>query len=325
MISNIISYLKNISQKDLDFSIADVQFLAQGEYNQNYLITTPHQKYVFRINIASQLGLKNQITYEYNALKRIHCSGRTPKTYYVDDTKSIFPNGVLIMEYLEGHPLEYKKDLQQAAAIFQDIHLISLDKGDYQNFIVEKHLFQDRIKEGKHLLSDVWDSPAIEQSAKNILEKLLNKLENNLHQESYFINNPWLVICNTEVNSHNFIIGENHSWLIDWEKPVISDPCQDITQFLAPTTTLWRRNIILTSEEIELFYTTYETKLPPNNIRERVALYNPYLYFRALSWCASVLPEYNKPDKIINNPEIYQKIKEYLSEDFMNSLLKDIL
>lgn len=90
MISNIISYLKNIYQKDLDFSTVDVQFLAQGEYNQNYLVTTPHQKYVFCINITSQLGIDNQITYEYKALERIYCSGRTPKIYYVDDTKSIY-------------------------------------------------------------------------------------------------------------------------------------------------------------------------------------------------------------------------------------------
>ena len=45
--------------------------LAQGEYNRNYTFTHPitGQKLVLRINFGSQMHLKDQILYEYRALK----------------------------------------------------------------------------------------------------------------------------------------------------------------------------------------------------------------------------------------------------------------
>lgn len=158
---------------------------------------------------------------------------------------------------------------------------------------------------------------------KRFFEKFLSWCDKNAGMERYFIENPWKAINNTEVNSHNFIIGDERSYLIDWEKPVISDPCQDITQFLAPTTTLWRTDILLSQEEIDKFYRVYEGRFPEKNIRERVRMYTPYLYLRALSWCAYAYVEYQDPNKDIRNPETYKKIKSYLEMDFMRNLLKD--
>ena len=151
---------------------------------------------------------------------------------------------------------------------------------------------------------------------------LLDYCEKNKYKEKYFIENKWHVINNTEVNSHNFIIGDN-SYLIDWEKPVISDPCQDITQFLAITTTLWKQNYILSDYEINEFYKSYlENINEDKNIRERVSIYSPYLYLRALSWCAGAYLEYQDPNKDIRNIDTYNKIKEYLDIDFMKKILK---
>lgn len=325
MHNKILRYLKQTTIPPFDFSNCTVSFLAQGEYNQNYLVQTTHQKFVFRINIASQLGLINQIAYEYQALIRLQQSLRTPKVFYVDDSKSFFPHGILIMEFLEGNPLNYHTDLKQATDIFQAIHALPIHQDDYKYFITENHLFSDRIKEGKLLLDSVWDSSYISIEIKTIFQKLLQKLEKLSINEKYFIQDPWHVICNTEVNSHNFIIGENHAWLIDWEKPVISDPCQDITQFLAPTTTLWKQNTLLTKKETEFFFQQYETLFPNKNIRERVHLYTPFLYLRALSWCACAYIEYQDPNKTITNSSTYTKIKEYLEPSFLNILLKDIL
>lgn len=67
-----------------------VKFLAQGEYNQNFLISDEKSRYVFRLNYGSQLHLDNQIRYEYQALKWLERTGRTPKVYYVDDSRQSF-------------------------------------------------------------------------------------------------------------------------------------------------------------------------------------------------------------------------------------------
>ena len=67
--------------------------LAQGEYNRNYTFTHPitGQKLVLRINFGSQMHLKDQILYEYRALKLLENSGRTPKLFMQTEAAKIFP------------------------------------------------------------------------------------------------------------------------------------------------------------------------------------------------------------------------------------------
>ena len=95
--------------------------LGQGEYNINYSFIHPgnNKTMVLRINTASQMHLENQIEYEFNALKLLQKTKRTPKPHYVDGSKSILPYGVLVMEYIEGRPLDYNKDFKKAAAILK--------------------------------------------------------------------------------------------------------------------------------------------------------------------------------------------------------------
>ncbi|KRQ85796.1 Phosphotransferase enzyme family protein [Caloramator mitchellensis] len=301
-----------------------ISFLAQGEYNINYLINDEYKKFVFRINTGSQINVKNQIEYEFNALKRLESSKVTPKPFYVDGSYEDFEYGILIMEFLEGRPLDYKTDLLKAAEIFGKIHNILPSVNDYETFIVEEKIFTARIKEANNLLNEFWDSTLVPSELKNFFDKFINTLIKNSYKENYFLDNKWFRINNTEVNSHNFIIGEKF-YLIDWEKPVLSDPCQDITQFLAPTTTLWKSNYILTEEEKEGFYKYYENYVGKDkNIRERVKIYSPYLLLRALSWCAYAYIEYNKPEKEIKNEDTYKKINEYLQIDFLKNITREL-
>ena len=322
--SKIKGYIK-FNKLNIKLNLEDsfqIQFLAQGEYNINFIVEDCNNKYVLRVNTGSQLALENQIRYEYDALKRLEVSGVTPRVFYVDDTKRHFDYGVLIMEFLEGKPLEYHKDLNSAAEIFSKIHSIDTTDNSFKNFIIEENIFTARINESERLLTDFFHSPKIPLQLKDFFYIFINWAEKNKDAEKYFLKNKWHVINNTEVNSHNFIIGREKSYLIDWEKPVISDPCQDLTQFLAPTTTLWKTDYILSSEEREGFFNAYVNGVKDNNIRERVELYNPYLYLRALSWSAYAYLEYEKEDKEIKNMDTYKKIKQYLDIDFMKGLLK---
>ncbi len=299
----------------------EIEFLAQGEYNINFTLSSFPNKYVFRVNTGSQLQLENQIGYEFNSLKYLEKSSVTPKVFFVDGSLMYFDYGVLIMEFLEGAPLDYGKDLMEAARIFSRIHSLEIAKDNH--FITEKNIFSARIGEGERLLSNIWDSPIVDKRVKSFFDKFLEWAKINKDKERYFIDNPWYVINNTEVNSHNFIIGER-SYLIDWEKPVISDPAQDLTQFLAPTTTLWKASYILSSDEKEEFFKNYINGLngKDKDIRDRVNLYTPYLYLRALGWCAHAYVEYHDPKKEIKNMDTFEKIKEYLDIDFMEGLLR---
>ena len=299
----------------------EVRFLAQGEYNINFVLDSSTKKYVFRVNTGSQMENENQIKYEYDSIKFLEPSGVTPKVFFVDDSLSFFQYGILIMEFLEGEPLQYEKDLSKAATIFSRIHSLDV-KQNHTHFKVEDHIFSDRIKEGERLLANVWESPHVSREIKSFFDQFLGWAKANRSKEQYFIDEPWLVVNNTEVNSHNFIIGKEKSYLIDWEKPVISDPAQDLTQFMAPTTTSWKTDYLLSEEEKELFFQTYIEGLKgkDQNIRERVHLYTPYLYLRALTWCAHAFVEYHDPNKQIKNMDTFEKIKTFLQIDFMKKL-----
>ena len=58
-------------------------------------------------------------------------------------------------------------------------------------------------------------------------------------------------MVNTELNSGNFLINEGaRSYLVDWEKPLLSEAAQDLAHFLAPTTTFWKTDTILDREAV---------------------------------------------------------------------------
>lgn len=316
----IINYIEK--KKDI-FGIKnyEVIFLQQGEYNINYLLKTNIGKFVLRINSKSQMNLKNQIKYEYDALKFLEKSNVTPKVYYVDDGNDKLLNGVILMEYLEGRSLIYQEDREKAAKIFANIHSLDISKAN--NFIVEENIFTDRINEANFWLKDVFKSKKIDKEKKDFFYNFLYYLEKNKYKEKYFKKNKILSINNTEVNSKNFIISEK-SYLIDWEKPVISDPCQDITHFIVATTTKWKTNFISNDEYENKFFSEYEKFLQKKiDIKERVNLYKPYMYSRALSWCMNAYLEYLKEDKLIKNIDTFEKIKEFTDINFMKNLVKE--
>ncbi len=95
------------------------ELLAQGEYNRNFLFIHPvtGKKLILRLNFGSQMHLEHQIEYEYQALCLLKDSGRTPKPLYVDGSRQTSDQGFLVMEFLPGRALDYRKDLLSAAFV----------------------------------------------------------------------------------------------------------------------------------------------------------------------------------------------------------------
>ena len=108
----------------------DVSPLAQGEYNLNYLIRQNDNAWVFRVNIGTQIQRDDQIRYEYRALRLLENSGVTPRPFYVDDSRAHLDYGVLLMEYLPGGKLDYRRDLETAARLFARIHATPVPEND---------------------------------------------------------------------------------------------------------------------------------------------------------------------------------------------------
>lgn len=298
--------------------------LGRGEYNVNYSFIHPitNEKLVLRLNTASQMALENQIEYEYQALEFLEKSGRTPKVYYVDGSKTVIPFGILVMEYLEGRSLDYKTDLERAAAIFADIHSLSIEGADF--LLKPKDLLQAMLAECRKMAEVYLISELGEKEVKNLLENFLHHSEKKV--KGCCSSSADYRIINTEVNSGNFIITEDvkKCYLIDWEKPILGEVEQDIAHFIAPTTTFWKTDILLSPEEQAYFIRSYQDRLrggiSVERMEEKLQQYLPLTCLRGITWCAMAWIYYQDEGQRIRNEDTYKKLKEYLSKDFLEKI-----
>lgn len=335
LLESVIDYVNNY---DLFKNLLNIEgeikvsFLAQGEYNLNYLLETSRNRFVFRINTKSQMKLDNQIGYEYKALQLLSNSQVTPKPYYLDDSKKIIPYGLICMEYLPGDPLDYTRDLALAAATFAKIHGLPLKVTEIDFLIRMPGPLTGIYNEAVDLLVQYFNCPEANLEIKRLLEKVMLCAEEKKRLEEYLLREPWLTIINTEVNSHNFIVNRDKNsltcHLIDWEKPILGEPAQDLSMFLIPTTTLWKRNSILSREEQNRFLSEYIGKLSPtlykHTLLERVEIFKFFNLLRAISWCAMAWTEYTKPGRPLINNETFEKINSYLETDFIKNCFQEI-
>lgn len=304
----------------------EFSLLGQGEYNINYIFNsrTYSKKLVIRVATDSQMNLDNQIKYEYEALELLKTSNRTPKPIYYDDTKKLLPYGFLIMEYLPGKHLNYRKDLKIAAEILANIHNQSIFKPN--NLIKPENPIKSIYEECLNMFEKYRISKYVDMRVVNKVEYLLKKGKNI---KTFDIGNR--TIINTELNSGNFLIngGNKNNYIIDWEKPIYGFPPQDLGHFLAPTTTFWKTDVILSRDEINFFIKEYCKK--SNQYKEEIVLWNCVKNYiainclRGITWCAMAYAEYQNPNKIISNEYTYEKIKSYLSTEFLDMIKKEYI
>jgi len=291
--------------------ITRVEFLAAGEYNENYLIRSRSGQYVFRINHGSQLGLDKQIEYEFEVLKAVEPSGVTPRGLFVDSAADGFADGVLLMEYLPGRALRYAADVQAAAEVFSRIHSLPVVEG----LIVQRNPVEAIAEESYGLIHRFADHPLVREKVLLLRyhEKILTLAENT---RDYFTNEQ-LCIVNTEVNSGNFIVQPEKTYLVDWEKAVVSYRYQDLGHFVVPTTTLWKSNYLYSEEEKLRFIRHYIEKLKLDldvrEVFEKTKVLERTILLRAISWCFMAYYEYTREARTLRNSDTFAKIRDYLN------------
>lgn len=298
------------------------RMLAQGEYNINYEFVHPvtEKKYVLRVNTGSQMHLANQIEYEYQALKGLESCGRTPKVYYVDGSCEKLDYGVMVMEFLEGRPLDYRTDMSLAAECLADIH--SAEVPGTSALLSPENPLQAILDECSAMVQTYYDSELGDERKKEQIRRMLAAGQKKADEAKAMQFEKCCI--NTELNSGNFLMNGDGkpNYLIDWEKPLLGDAAQDLGHFLAPTTTFWKTDVILTEEETAQFVKEYEKavdgRMDVNNLKERVDIFIPITCLRGITWCAMAWVEYQQPDKLIRNEFTRKKLDAYLSEEFLN-------
>ncbi|THB66629.1 MAG: aminoglycoside phosphotransferase family protein [Desulfovibrio sp.] len=300
-----------------------VSFLAAGEYNSNYLVRAGGRSHVFRINHGSQLGLDNQIEYEFGVLKALENSGVTPRPYFYSlptNDQALWAElgqGVLLMEYLPGGPLDYQRHMDHAARIFAAVHSQPTAEG----LVVQADPVGDIAKESMGLITRFPDHP-LQEKGERLLAFHEQIVEMGRQTRDLFAAEE-LVVVNTEVNSHNFLIHESgpgpvQATLVDWEKAVVSHRYQDLGHFLVATTTRWKSDYVYSVEEKQSFLRKYldssGLELSLEHVARCTEVLERTILLRALSWCYMAYYEYTQADRALQNQDTFAKITTYLDE-----------
>ena len=135
-------------------------------------------------------------------------------------------------------------------------------------------------------------------------------------------------IINTELNSGNFLMNDGgRDYLIDWEKPLLGAPAQDLGHFLAPTTTLWKTDVLLTEDETARFVKEHlraaAGRIDTEGLSEALQCFLPVTCLRGLTWSAMAWVQYQDPaSKAPKNRDTWNKLCSYLSADFLDLIEK---
>lgn len=323
--------------------------IGQGEYNANYRFTHPGtgRELVLRVNVGSQMHLPDQIGYEYRALRLLEPSGRTPRAHYVDGSLARLPYGVLVMDFLPGRPLVYETDLPLAARVLADIHAVPVPEDS--RLVRPADPLRAIVAECCEMFAVYTASRYAEAGTVAAIERLARRAGELVDGDAGDAGGGGHSghggrhggaadggpqgdtpgqrhVISTELNSGNFLINSptGRDYLVDWEKPVLGEVEQDLAHFLAPTTTLWKTDTILTRDQMRLFLAEYRAavadRFPTGGIEERFEPYLSITCLRGITWCAMAYVEYQDPGRALKNELTYEKIRLYISAGFLEMI-----
>ena len=292
--------------------------LGQGEYNLNYVFSHPvtGQKLVLRINKGSQMHLTDQISYEFSALQNLAVSGRTPKPLLC-----CAEHNLLVMEWLPGKALNYHTDMDIAAGILADIHCVPVPS--------DCHLIRPAApalaiyEECLQMVQHYYDWEDADPQVTSLLRTLVEEIGRLPLSEPS--DGPTCIV-NTELNSGNFLIDHGgFGYLVDWEKPLLSEPAQDLGHFLSPSATFWKTDVILTPEEVRDFVRKYiaavDGRMDCSKLLSRLPLFFTVNCLRGVTWCAMAYREYCQPGRELRNADTFAKLKAYLDPGYLRNIL----
>ena len=287
-------------------------FLAAGEYNENYLVTNEQGRFVFRINHGTQLNLDNQIEYEFGVLEALRASQVTPVPYTYSLQAGDLGQGVLLMEYLPGKPLDYARDLPAAARIFARIHAQPISDA----LIVQANPARDIAAESLGLIQR-YPGPHYPEVRELLLDYHQRVVDGSAAMARRYADESFCIV-NTEVNSGNFCISADRACLVDWEKAVVSYRYQDLGHFFVPTTTLWKTGYRFSEEDKREFLRVYLEESPVQlsleDVFEKTLMMEKVILLRALSWCYMAYHEYRSQTRELAHNETFATITRYLDE-----------
>jgi Ser/Thr protein kinase RdoA (MazF antagonist) len=316
-----------------------LDLLAFGEYNLNYLATAGERRVVVRLSTGSQevAAGADQVQYEGAALRLLEPVGVGPRLFHVDTAPQGLPYGLLVEDYLPGRPLDYDSptDLIRAAATLARLHAFRSPQIERTLLVIDRPL-SAYLAFGRDMLALYLTSPGADPAVQRLLSTVQRRLVAAAPLEEANFPTAERGVVHTDVQANNFVVDEERTEarLVDWEKPMLDDPTYDLCHFLAPTTTRWKAGVTLGEGAVRSFLDAYVVAraaagVPVAGGREgldgRRRLRQPFVHWRAITWCAMAWVEYQRPDRPLRNEDTLTRIVEYLRPDFLENLFRPLL
>jgi len=302
------------------------RFLARGEYSLNYLVDGASGPAVVRLVTGSQIGLAlpEQVRYEARALDLLAPSGRTPRLLAVQPEAVDVPYPFLVETFLPGRPLDYATDLASAAVCLAAIHAVPVLAG--HGLQVHRDPGPSIVDESREWAAAYLGWDAAPDASRRMLAQAIALVEADLDRAAEVFAEPDLVLVNYDVNTHNFIVGDDgFVALVDWEKARVAPAVQDLAHFLLPTTTLWRAATAtrLSAGQEQAFIDAYLAARPhPDRemFMAQLAQMRRLIALRAVSWCSWAVQAAASGEREMGNTETLDRSRMYLEPSFLAAL-----
>ena len=318
------------------------RYLGEGEHNLNFWFDVPSdqvqaaqatpRKYVLRINVAAQPFHTDQVAYEFGALKALESSGVTPCALYLDDGPDAPRKGALVIDFCDGEQLDFDNlhpgDLDQVAHIMACVHTVGLapDCPVYRPLDPMRALFDECVDRYGIYRS----SGFAEQRIVRWVERFLAEAEEQLRGIQPA---PVDCIVNTEPLPSHFLLvhadedGEaTGGSFVDWERPVVGDPAQDVAFFVSPAVTYWDSEYLMDSDVAASFVETYwkaiDGRLNRDGFNERLRAWRSLTALRSITWCCRAKANLARDPHAHVTEKAQRKMPVYLSDEFMERLTR---
>ena len=326
-------------------AILDIELLGMGEHNVNYLFRAPlGRKFVLRVNVASQPFHKNQILYEYEALRSAEPSGCTPKPLFVDYSEKVPGKGILVEEYCDGIQLDFDHlrpgDVRCAIQMMADVHSVA-PSADCKMHRPKDPLLE-MLEECKTRFRDYLSSGFEEERLVEWMRAFLDVTERYIGAMAP--PEDCNHIINTETLPSHFLIPESSAeeaagsgstgrlctapgHFVDWERSILGEIAQDVAYFVSPTTTYWDSEFLFPPQRIpevlDEYWQAVDGRFAPRDFEVRFKAWRMMTALKSTSWCLQAVPRYSQDLGMHTTEKIAGKLPVYLSEEFMERIASE--
>ena len=217
-----------------------------------------------------------------------------------------FPYTYLVTNYIAGEPLNYgRQHLKLCANTLARLHRLPLRSG-YENPVARlvpplqqvTHPLTLFFKEAQDYAQPYFDFPEADAEIVDMLKSVLVKArwrslsvgESRLSAETLLANYPHECLVHSDHTYDNWVVDDQHAFLIDWEWAEIGSPAGDLGHFLSPITIARRQGYQLPAEDRQFFLETYYSALENAELAQAIkmhfAAFGAFPALRSLCWTA---------------------------------------